>query len=146
MRYPLQKRDSDWWATQRVQTIQTSLPTDFYYSPEWPFGQIFFWPVPNRAYQVEFEIETAILGAATLDVIFQMPPGYELAMTLTLAELLGPAFEKPPNPMLVGAAMKARQMVQGLNNSAPRISLDDFGDTPSGRPRATFNYRTGMSR
>jgi len=146
VRYPLQQRDKDWWATNRVQSIQTSLPTDYYYRPDWPLGSIFFWPVPNYAYGVELEIETVIQGGTTLDTVFVAPPGYELAMTLTLAELICPSFEKQPSPVLIGAAMRARLAVEGLNNAAPRINLDDFGDSGYSKPRATWNYHTGMSR
>jgi len=142
VRYPLQKRDSDWWATNRVQTIQTSLPTDFYYRPDWPVGSIFLWPVPNYAYGLEIEIETFLNGSATLATVFAFPPGYELAITLTLAELICPAFEKPPNQILVAAAAQARQAVAGLNAPPPRINLSDFRSTTD-RPRASFNYRTG---
>jgi len=146
VRFPLKQRDKDWWATQRLQGIQTALPTDFYYRPDWPLGSIFFWPVPNLGYGAELEIESVIQGGTSLDTPFMAPPGYELAMTLTLAELLCPAFEKMPNQVLVGAAMRARNAVQGLNNAAPRINLDDFGDSSSSRPRPYFNYRTGLSR
>ena len=69
VRFPLTPRDKDWWAKQRVQTIQTTLPTDYYYRPDWPNGSIFFWPVPNFAYQVEFEIETVSL-------LLPIPPAY----------------------------------------------------------------------
>lgn len=145
VRFPLQERDKDWWATNRLQPIQTSLPTDFYYRPDWPLGSIFFWPVPNFAYGAEFEIETIIQGASKLATTFAAPPGYELAITLTLAELLCPAFEKQMNPVLMNAAMMARRAVQGLNAGPPRINLDDFGSSGGGRPRATFNYHTGLS-
>jgi hypothetical protein len=146
VRFPLTKRDSDWWATNRLQAIQTALPTDFYYRRDWPAGSIFFWPVPNRAYGAEVEVETIIPGGVTLDTIYTVPAGYEEAFTLTLAELLCPSFEKQPNAVLINAALLARNAVKGLNNGAPRISLDDFGDSSSARPRASFNYRTGMSR
>jgi len=146
VRFPLEMRDKDWWAKQRVQTIQTALPTDLYYRPDWPLGSLFFWPVPNFAYRVEFEIETIIQGATQLNQAFAAPPGYELALTLTLAELLCPSFEKQPNALLVAAALKARQAIIGLNAGAPRISLNDFGDPSTAKPRASWNYRTGESR
>jgi hypothetical protein len=146
VRFHLAMRDKDWWAAQRVQTIQTALPTDLYYRPDWPLGSLFFWPVPNVAYRVEFEIETIISGGASLDTVFAAPPGYELAMTLTLAELLLSPFEKPPSPMLVAAASQARRNIQGLNAAPPRINLNDFGAMSSERPRASFNYRTGLDR
>jgi hypothetical protein len=146
VRFPLEMRDKDWWAKQRVQTIQTALPTDLYYRPDWPLGALFFWPVPNFAYRVEFEIETILQGAVLLTQAFAAPPGYELALTLTLAELLCPSFEKQPSAVLVAAALKARQAIQGVNSAAPRISLDDFGSPSTAKPRASFNYRTGESR
>lgn len=146
VRFPLALRDKDWWAKQRVQTIQTALPTDLYYRPDWPLGSLFFWPVPNFGYRVEFEIETIVGGGVSLDTPFAMPPGYELAMTLTLAELLSIPFEKPPNQLLISAAAKARLNVIALNAVPPRTNLDDFGPPASERARATFNYRTGLDR
>lgn len=146
VRFPVAIRDKDWWAKQRVQTIQTALPTDLYYRPDWPLGSLFFWPVPNFAYRVEFEIESIIQGGISLDTPYVVPPGYELAFTLTLAELLCPAFEKQLNPLLGAAASKARLNVIALNAVPPRINLDDFGPPSSERARATFNYRTGLDR
>jgi len=145
VRFPLRKNDKDWWSSQRLQGITTELPTDFYYRPDWPLGSIFFWPVPNYAYGVEIEIETFLNGSASLATVFAFPPGYELAITLTLAELLMPSFEKPPNPVLVAAALKARQAVEGLNALPPRINLDDFGPPSTGKKRASFNYYTGLT-
>jgi hypothetical protein len=145
VRFPLTKRDKDWWATNRVQSIQTTLPTDYYYRPDWPAGSIFFWPVPNFAYGAEIEVESFLNGSANLNTYFAFPPGYELAITLTLAELLSPAFEKPPNQILVAAAAKARQCIDGLNAQPPGINLNDFGGPSTGKPRPTFNYYTGCS-
>lgn len=144
VRSPLNKRDKDWWANQRLQTIPANLPTDYYYRPDWPNGSIFFWPVPNFAYQSELEIETLLIGAATLATVFTFPPGYELAITLTLAELICPGFERQPSPVTVSAASAARQAVAGLNAPPPRVSLNDFRSS-AGKPLPTFNYRTGSS-
>lgn len=63
VRVPLHIRDKDWWAGQTVQTIQTSLPTDLYYRPDWPLGSLFFWPVPNQGYGAEIEVETFLNGS-----------------------------------------------------------------------------------
>lgn len=145
VRSPLNIRDKDWWAHQRLQTIPANLPTDLYYRPDFPFGSLFFWPVPNFAYQVELELESILQGAGTLDVPFVFPPGYELAITLTLAELLCPAFEKTPNQILVEAALAAREAIKGPNAGPPRINLDDFGTGGGKKPLPSFNYRVGAS-
>lgn len=146
VRFPLTSRDKDWWSKQRVQTIQTALPTDFYYRPDWPLGSIFLWPVPNIAYQCEIEIETVLQGATQLNQAFLIPPGGELAFTLSLAELLSIAFEKPISTALLASASKARMNFMGTNVRPPRINLDDFGAPSSERPRASFNYHTGLDR
>jgi hypothetical protein len=146
VRFPLAVRDKDWWARQTLQGIQTSLPTDFYYRPDWPLGSIFFWPVPNFAYGVELEIETLLQGAATLQTVFAFPQGYELAIELSLAELISPSFEKQVGPVLLSAAAKARMAVQGLNSAPPRINLNDFGSPSTARPQPAFNYYTGMTK
>lgn len=144
VRNPLTPRDKDWWATQRVQTIQTSIPTDYYYNPDWPNGSIFLWPVPNYAYGVEFELQTILQGFNTLGDIFTAPPGYPLALELTLAELCASSFEKPISQTLAVAASQARLAVKGLNGGAPRIDLGEFKST-SGRPLPSWNYHTGRS-
>jgi hypothetical protein len=146
VKFPIMPRDKDWYSKQRVPTIQTTLPTDFYYRPSWPLGAIFFWPVPNYAYGVEFEIEEIIQGGVNYAQAFAAPPGYELALTLTLAELLAGPFERPMPQGLPGAALQARQAVQALNAMPPRINLDDFGPSSTEKPRASFNYYTGLSR
>lgn len=144
VRSPLNTRDKDWWANQRLQTIPANLPTDYYYRPDWPNGSIFFWPVPNFGHQCELEIESILSGAATLQTTFSFPPGYELAITLTLAELLCQPFERNPTQLLVAAASAARQAIAGLNAPPPRVALNDFRSR-SGKPLPTFNYRTGSS-
>lgn len=144
VRSPLNRRDKDWWANQRLQGIPANLPTDFYYRPDWPAGSIFFWPVPNFGYKAELEIETLLLGAANLATVFSFPVGYELAITLTLAEILCPAFERTPSPVTISAASAARQAIAGLNSEPPRVALNDFRSR-TGKPLPTFNYRTGSS-
>jgi hypothetical protein len=146
VKFPLEIRDKDWYAKQRVPTIQTNLPTDLYPRFSWPLLKLFFWPVPNFAYGVEFELEEALIGGATLDTAFAFPPGYELALTLTLAELISGPFEKQFSQIQTITAMKARLAIQGLNSAPPRINLDDFGEPSTGRPRASFNYHTGLDR
>lgn len=144
VRNPLKMRDKDWWANLRLQGIRTTLPSDLYYSPSWPNGSLFIWPVPSFAYGIELEVETILQGFNTLADTFSCPPGYPLALELTLAELLCPAFERQPSPVLVSAASEARRAVQGLNAPAPRIGLDEFRES-SGRPMPSWNYRTGRS-
>ena len=144
-RVPMRIVDADWWANQRVPTIKTTLPTHLYYQADWPNGSLFFWPVPEVAYPVELETWTnlAQLGA---DDTFTLPPGYEDAVTYTLAETICPAFSRPIDQTLAVLAMKARAIIQGLNSAAPLITTADLGVPSSSndqRGRADFNWKTG---
>lgn len=145
VRVPMRIVDADWWANQRVPQIQTTLPTHLYYQPEFPNGLLYFWPVPQVAYPAE--LETWInLSQLALNDSFVMPPGYEDAVTYSLAEALCPSFGRQPDPTLINLAMKARALIQGLNSDAPLITTADFGiPGPSSdqRGRADFNWKTG---
>ena len=124
---PIHIRDAQWWAGLRVPDLSTSMPTDLYYEPSWPNGSLFFWPVPSAASDVVLEYRI-VLAALALTDTFTMPPGYEDAVTLSLAESLLLAF---PNadlaPAIVAQASQARADAFGNNSPTPRLATADYG-------------------
>lgn len=135
---PINLRDAAWWNSERVKTLATSVPTDLYYEPDFPNGSLYFWPVPSWAYGVRLQTWQQISTFATLATSYNLPPGYEEAITMTLAaNLIGPNSQ--------GLALQAREAVaaiQGNNNKSPRISSADHGT--SGKKRGSFNYYSGQ--
>lgn len=141
---PITLRDADWWDAQTTPTIETSTPTDVYYQPSWPNGQLFFWPVPSQAYDVELQTRVLLSSAVTLDDDFSLPPGYQTAITLTLAERLAPGLGKPPRPDLAAQAAAARARVFANNDVTPRVASADYGmQGPGGGIRADFFWPNG---
>lgn len=140
---PLGIRDDDWWNNQRVKTLQSSIPTDLYYSPDWPNGALNLWPVPNFAYQLRLETWVLISQFATINDTFSLPPAYRKAIMLTLAEELCGPFVKQPSPLLLLKAREARKAVQGNNIASPRISTSEAGQ--GGKTNAGFNWLIGQS-
>lgn len=141
---PIEIRDSDWWNNQRVKNLTSSIPTDLYYSPDYPNGSLYFWPVPDFAYQCRLETWGQISQFNALNDAFNMPPGYLEAITLTLAEGLCPSFQKQLDPGLAAQAQRARTAIQMLNNPAPRIATQDSGMPRKGSGnRADFNWVDG---
>jgi len=130
-------RDKDWWAAQPVKGLSTSVPTDLYYSPDVPNGSLYFWPVPDTAYQVRLEYWTLLARFANAVTAYDFPPGYEEALTMTLGERLG----GPLSASLAEQARHARSLIQGNNSKSPRVASADHG-MPRTR-RRTFNYYTG---
>ena len=139
---PIRLRDAQWYDAQLTPAITSDIPTDCYYNPAWPLGQLYFWPVPSTAYDVELQTRV-VLANVTLPQTFTLPPGYQDAVTLTLAESLVPAFGRPGNADLSAAAAKARARIFANNVQTPRLRTQDAGMPVSGGPRPYFNWLTG---
>jgi hypothetical protein len=143
---PMTLRDDDWWAAQQVKQISTSVPTDLYYSPDMPNGSLYLWPIPTTAYGIRLETWVQLPVFADLNTTsYNLAPGYQRALTLTLAENIAPAFG--PSAMQIAAGMSAqaqsaRKAIQGNNISSPRIASADFG-TGLGK-KSGFNYYSGQ--
>jgi hypothetical protein len=134
---PLNIRTDSWWANQTVKGIATTTPTDLYYSADFPNGSIYLWPIPTVAYGIRLETLAVLSRFADLRTNYQLPPGYEEAITMTLAEsLIG-----PNSGALSQQAREARLVIEGNNTSSPRMSTAQAG-MPSKR-RGGFNYHTG---
>ncbi len=135
---PIHIRDADWWNNQRVKSLATAIPTDLYYEADLPNGSLYFWPVPNVAYQVVLRTWQVVSTFATLATSYNLPPGYEEALTMSLAaSLIGPNSQG-----LLLQAKEAIAAIQGNNSKSPRISTADFG--MSEKRRGIFNYFTGQ--
>lgn len=136
-------RDQNWWLAQSVKALTSTLPTDVYYQPSWPNGNLFFWPVPTVAYGVEFMIRVVLAGVTLQTVTDAMPPGYEEMVTLTLAEMLAPGESQAIPASTAKRAREARARVYANNDITPKVATKDYG-MPGGRRQSDFNWRSGQ--
>jgi len=139
-------RDDAWWLNNQVKSITSTIPTDLYYSPDFPNGSIYLWPIPTVAYQVRLEVWVVVNQVdpdtiSTTDVV--IPQGYSKAMLLTFAEDLTTPLGKAMPATLPGRAARARAAVQSNNISSPRIPSADYG-TGLGSRGGGFNWQSGM--
>jgi hypothetical protein len=144
VRTPLNIQDDDWWLNVRVRALTASIPTDLYYSPDWPNGSIYLWPVPTTAYSLEIETSTLLAAVALTDTL-DLPFGYQAALRLTLAELLAPAFGQTVSQDTMRAARAARERIFSTNYEVPDLDTRDAG-MPGGAMSGTWDYRTGFSK
>jgi hypothetical protein len=139
---PINIRDNAWWAANRVKNLQSSIPTDLYYEPDVPNGQLWFWPVPNTGYGLRLEVVVVLQQFQNLCSCFIAPPAYLAAVTLTLAEELSDIWGTQMPPNLPRRAMKARDALQSNNFLPPRIASADYGTMS--RPAGDWNWMTGL--
>lgn len=135
-------RDAAWYANLSVQAITSTIPSDLYYDPEWPNGNLYFWPVPTTAYTVQLFLRLLLDSDLALSDTFTMPPGYRKALTLTLAEDLAAPLNAQVKPSTVEAARKARARIFSNNTQVPPLRTQDAG-MPRGGKSGYFNYMNG---
>ncbi len=141
----LRLRDADWWAANSVPQVPSALPTDLYYSPEWPNGKLFLWPEPTTNYLLELEVWINLADIASLTYPFFLPQGYRDAVTYTLAESLCPSYGRQLDPTLAAAGQRARAAIRKLNSASPTISTADPGIPRGNRGRNYFNWLNGTT-
>lgn len=138
-------RDAQWWLNQSVPTLTSTVPTDLYYQPDWPLGKLYFWPVPTFAYDVQLMSRVLLSDQVATSDDFSLPPAYENAVMLTLAEMSRRTFGKPDMPDLTRDATKARSLAFANNDQIPKLKTRDAGMVPNnaGGTRADFNWLSG---
>lgn len=134
-------RNAQWWNDVSVPTITATFPTDLYYQPDWPNGSIVFYPIPTQAYQVELWVRMLLSAITDVTADFSMPPGYQLALTLTLAERLAPGNGQSVSQETKEQAREARDIAFGNNVVIPNLTTLDSG-MPGSRGGGWL-YRTG---
>lgn len=144
---PLNVRDAAWWQANSVPALTSDIPTDFFYNPTWPNGEINFWPVPTAAYPVQIQSRVLLDDLVDLNDTFDLPPGYFEALSLSLAESCARSFGRPIRPDLKADAAMARAVIFANNDVVPRIATKDLGmESPGAGLRPSFNWLTGSDQ
>lgn len=136
-------RSRQWYLNLGVPDLATTIPTDLYYDPQWPNGDLFFWPVPTVAYGVQLLVPV-LLSEVELITAISMPPGYRSALELTMAEQGAPSLKVPLSPETQRNARLARARIFDVNTGTVSLRTADAGMPTSGTPN-TFNYLTRQS-
>jgi hypothetical protein len=123
---PIHVHDANWWDAQRTPGVESSVPTDVAYVPDWPNGKLYFWPTPDTAGTVRLYFRRVFAHVLLSDAI-TMPPGYRAALELTLAEWIAPSFGRQVSQDLKDRARDARATIAGNNDVTPPYSTVDSG-------------------
>lgn len=132
----------DWQVYQALSVpgIATSIPEAVYYETDWPNGKLFFYPIPNYAYAVRLALRT-IFGIVTLSDNLDLPPGYQSAITLTLAEDGATAMGRAVPAKTAKGAAEGRARIGANNTIVPLLDLQD-GQQERRDGGNNFNYHS----
>ena len=140
----LNKRDQDWWAQQSIKNLSSTLPTDFYYSPDWPNGGVYLWPMPSAVNDVRVQMPIVLGEYTSYAQNFTMPPGYWDAIVYSLAEACCPMYNVPVSADLLRLKNMAIKGIQVNNISSPRLASDSPSQSLTSRCRPDFNFLSGL--
>jgi hypothetical protein len=122
-RSQLNIRDRDWFISQAVR-LSSAIPTDLYYAPTVPAGTIYLLPYPSATVSIELMLDIILASFAAASSV-DLAPGYEEAITQSLAELLCVSYSRQVPAELAESARRARAMIQAAN-SMPLIPYKGF--------------------
>lgn len=141
--YRLNLRDAQWWARLSDPTLAGTIPTDLWYRESYPNGSLYLWPVPSAVATLRLLTRTPFASVASVDT-FSLPPGYQDALTLTLAEDIAGPYGVALPPLLPVRAGEARARIFRANSRPPRLCTTDVG--MGSRRGDTWDYQTGLYR
>ncbi len=133
IRIPLARISMEEWIRIAVPALTAiNITTVFAWDPQWPNGVIWVWP-PLNAHSLEIFTWGVLTPPTTLSDDYTAPPGYEDAITWTLAQRCWPLCTKDfmphklPLPYISGQASIARNRVKAINAPNPKVANDFQG-------------------
>jgi hypothetical protein len=127
LRSPLKLVDVDEWSQIFDQSAMSTVPTVLYDDYEYPNSTLKFWPTPNSSSTtVELFTWQALESFVTLADSFDMPSGYEQAITYNLAEVLAMVYGRSMSQEAMDVAQYSKANLKGVN--APPTHISGMGE------------------
>jgi len=102
----------------------TSFPTAVFLNPNWPTGQVFFWPVPQAAiYELHVVVQVVLERYDNLNSPLGLPPEYEEAVLYNLAFRLAGGYQVDPMHTTVALAKAALGTMRQVNTRIPELLM-----------------------
>jgi hypothetical protein len=124
---PMQVLSQDEYANIFLKTLEGAYPVYVSLDPAWPIGQVRIWPAPAAGVlplTLRLGVWTLLNEFTQLSDVVSLPPGYEDAITYSLAERACIEFEKEVSKGLEKAASVARAAIKRVNVQPSRASVE----------------------
>lgn len=102
----------------------SSFPSYIFYDSAYPLGSVYPWPIPQAdIYAIHITLKSDLVAFSTLNEVISMPPEYVAALKYNLAIRLKQAYQLPADPLLIGMAKDALNVIRGANAQVQRLSM-----------------------
>jgi len=128
------------WQSERLSDL-SGIPSELYYEPLFPMGNIWFDVKPDAAYTLILYLEQMLhqVFADGTTTELALPPGYREAIVHNLAIRLAPEFGKDAAPEVINTAVESKASIKRLNMKP--ILLD--GEPASATNAGLWDIRRG---
>lgn len=100
----------------------TSWPQAIFYDAAYPLGRIYPHPVPQAGlFEIHLVLKDTLASFATPATSLNLPPEYEAALLWNLAVRLRSAYQAPPDPVAIGLAKDALNVIRNADAQIPRL-------------------------
>jgi len=144
IRRPLKLWDEEEWSDLRLQEVFT-IPSGIYIDGSAPMRQVYFYPIPDTAYQIEIYSWQSLGTPVVVSDTMTFPDGYEQCIVFNLARVLMPMFRKRLNTqaddqLVIAEATNSLARLTRINAFIPRLQGDP---DISGKGTGFFNWMDG---
>ena len=103
-----------------------TFPQVVYYDPQFPLGQVYFWPVPQATtYGLSIMTKTPLQTFGTLVDVVNLPDEYQAAIYYNLVVRFRAAYRLPPDPIFVALAKDSLNVIRNSNTQIPSLRMPD---------------------
>jgi hypothetical protein len=107
----------------RLKTL-TTWPQVAFYDAAYPLGSLYVYPVPQAGlFEIHILTKDTISSITNLAETYNLPPEYDAALTWNLAVRLRSAYGLPPDPVKIGLAKDALNVIRNANAQVPRLRM-----------------------
>lgn len=133
---PMLNLTQDQYESLRVKGISSTWPQAFYYTQDFPLGQVLLYPKPSLPNNIVLYLWGVLSQIPSVSTVVTWPPGYARALQYNLALELAPEYGKELSATAQGLARESKARIKDINAETPVQYLDS---ALIAGPGATFN-------
>ena len=137
-KYDLEVLDrARWNMIGQINNVDTNIPTQLFYDPQYPLGVLNFYPIPNIGITAYWDSYLQLSEFSSLSSNLFLPPGYQMAIQDNLALLLAKYY--PTAVVTPDLRLSARESKGAIKRTNARPIKATFDPEIVSKGQGTYN-------